>query len=110
MRVRIEYVDGTSTEGDAEDWPRLRSDGVDRVNVAGIWIAGHSLYWLRREDGGYSAGAASFYPNPLFGVFISDEGVQTERDIEFVPDLRHDEVKLGWWWRGEDLAVRHHRI
>lgn len=100
MRVSIHYVDGSAADGDAKDWPALRAEGVDEVTIDGIRIAGHSLYWLRRVEQGWEAGAASFYPNPLFEVFIPDEGPQQERHPAHVPDLNHEDVKLGWWWRG----------
>lgn len=104
IRARIVYVDGTEIEVPAEDWARARSDGVDVVfaGVDGAWTSyqGHSLYWLRREGESWVVGGASFYENPISEIIIAPDGTQTERKLEWVPDLRHAEVKLGWWWIG----------
>jgi hypothetical protein len=99
METLVDYVDGTSAKG---EWATLRADGVDAVTIAGIRIAGHSLYWLTRVTDGWIAGAASFYPQAPFEVFISDDGNQTELDVkpDAIRDLAHRDVKLGWWWRG----------
>jgi hypothetical protein len=96
-RFRISYVDGTTAEGAAEDWAEARSDGVNAVEFDRVGFQGHSLYWVRRVAGGWAAGAASFYRNPVFELTVVD-GKQENVEIEHVPDLRHAEVKLGWWW------------
>ena len=98
MRVRVDYIDGTS----ADRWWGSRADGVDAVTVDGIRIAGQSVYWLVRSEGGWYAGAASFYRQDPFEVYISDDGTQTEVAVtdDAIRDLAHGDVKMGWWWRG----------
>jgi hypothetical protein len=100
--VIVEYVDGEVIEAPVTEWRSLRADGVDRVLLgfpgAMTSYAGHSLYWIRQEDDLWVVGGASFYENPVSEVAVAPDGTQTERKIEWVPDMLHADVKLGWWW------------
>lgn len=100
-RVVIEYVDGTQQAADVSEWADLRGDGVNAVGVQGARAQGQSVYWLRRDaEGRLRFGGASFYEQKPFEVICVDEGqwIEAQIDDDHVPDLRHDEVKLGWWW------------
>ncbi len=59
----------------------------------------HSLYWLYKEKDYYVAGCGSvrYSSNHLNEVLIFEDGRQENRKIEFMPDLMHNQVKLGWW-------------
>jgi hypothetical protein len=105
IRVHIDYVDGTEAEEPASGWSRVRSDGVDKVTLKfpdgtqSIW-QGRSLYWLYREDDHWVIGMSTFTysPKQVPEVLFWSDGRQELRKWENVPDLRHEDVKLGWWW------------
>lgn len=105
LAFRIRYVDGVETTAPLERWRDVRADGVDWFEVTTRtgttrW-KGHSLYWLRRDGDDWIAGAASFYPNARGELTIHPDGSEEARPIgETVPDLKHHEVKLGWWAEG----------
>jgi hypothetical protein len=103
--IDVRYVDGTELAITPDTWPDVRSDGVDRVTLrfpagtASHW-QGRSLYWLYYEDDHWVIGMASFTYSPVQPpeVLFWKDGRQEERRWEHVPDLRHEDVKLGWWW------------
>lgn len=104
MRLRIVYTDESVAEGTVDDWPTLRADGIDTVRIGDRVFHGHAIYWLKFEpetDGGsWVFGMASTYVSPPPPeVLFRLNGSVVERNIVTVPDLRHDEVKLGWWKR-----------
>lgn len=108
-RVTVWYVDeGGPRTGDAGLWPSLRADGVDRVvvtNRSGSSILqGHSVYWLYREGDVWVAGQASLHYDRWIPpeVLFLPGGTQDTRHIDYVPDLHHADVKLGWWRPGEE--------
>lgn len=106
-RVTIGYVDGTTCSFDAGVWPSQRADGVDWVEVANASgpsrLQGHSVYWLYREGRVWVAGQASLHYGRVLPpeVLFLPDGRQDTRVIEYVPDLPHGVVKLGWWRPGE---------
>lgn len=99
--VRIRYTDGTEVAGTTEQWPTWRADGVDEVRVGNpreTIFMGYSLYWLYRDGDAWVAGcgtvgAADLPPEVIF----TRDGEQHSRPIQSVPDIRHRDVKLGWW-------------
>lgn len=105
MTVRVEYVDGTVIEAPLADWPTLPADGVWSVtysNKPGEFLrhAGHSVYWCYPEGDRYVVGLGTV--SNVYGTLPSEavlfpDGHQEEREIKFMPDLRHDQIKLGWW-------------
>lgn len=105
-QVTVRYVDGTSATFDAGVWCSQRADGVDAVTVRTVTgsttFHGRSAYWLYREGAVWVCGAASFgydREHPPEILFHPD-GAMTSRRIEYVPDLTHGQIKLGWWWPG----------
>lgn len=106
IHVRVTYEDGGELSVPADEWPRLRSDGVQDVVVSAcgksVRFASQSLYWLYPEGEDIVAGAGSvrYDPNPLVEIIVSPDGAQSERRVEFMPDMKHEQVKLGWWKRG----------
>lgn len=106
--VRIEYVDGRTIEATADKWPILPAEGVWSVtwsNKEGESLihSGHSLYWCYREHGRscYIVGEGTVAN--VYGMLLPPEtllyldGHQESRPVKFMPDLRHDQIKLGWW-------------
>jgi hypothetical protein len=96
--VTVTYVDRSSITATADQWRHIRSDGVDVVEVDGVRFEGKSIYWLYGESDLWVAGAASFYEdikNPE--LVITPDGSQLERVIQWVPDISHADMKLGWW-------------
>lgn len=104
MTVRIRYVGGAEVAGPPEAWPRWRADGVDEIwvgNPLETSFSGHSLYWFYPEGDSWVAGSGSLYPNGLPPeVIFGLDGRQESRPIDGMPDIRHDQVKLGWWRPG----------
>lgn len=106
VQVFVTYEDDSVQSGLAAEWTSLRSDGVQKVIVEcnGLSVMFHasSLYWLYPEGLNFVAGSGSvrYDPNPLAEIVIAPDGSQTERRIESMPDLNHNQVKLGWWKYG----------
>lgn len=100
LPLQITYTDDSVFEGDALDWDHARSDGVDAVLLGGRKFSGHSLYWLYREATAWVVGGASTYesPPPPETLFY-ETGDVVQRKIMTMPDLKHAQVKLGWWKR-----------
>lgn len=103
LLVRVEYTDGSFQEMPIEEWPSLRSEGVDRVIVReGELLTirqGASLYWIYFEDQQWIFGSGSirYDPNPVEEVVFKADGCNRVRWRSFLPDLQHAQVKLGWW-------------
>lgn len=105
IRVRVRYVEGAEVEVAADEWASLRGDGVDEVRVYGlgsVLFQAASLYWLYQEGSTWVAGSGSvrYDPNPLVEIVFDGHGRTSERTREYMPDLPHSAVKLGWWWVG----------
>lgn len=105
MNVQVEYVDGSTQIAPLELWPDLRGDGVDSVTIStphgSRRAASHSLYWLYPEDSTWVTGEASvgYDPNPLTEVVFNEEWM-AERKVDYLPDLKLEQIKLGWWVPG----------
>lgn len=99
VTVRIEYVDGEIREFPADRWADERADGVYLMIVDRTTFMGYSAYWLYREEYAWVAGAASFGYDEEFSpeIIYYDGGEQEARWFLYVPDLKHDVIKLGWW-------------
>ncbi len=100
MHVCIHYVDGTTQSAAAHDWPLLRGEGVDRVDATqdGITerIEGMSIYWLYFSEGRIVIGGGGV--GPAYGGLLTETVVGFgRRPLEYMPDLAHDQIKLGWW-------------
>ncbi len=102
----ILYEDESALNISATEWPVVRSDGVQEVRVSAngysVVFQAASFYWLYPEGEHFVAGCGSvrYDPNPLTEVLVFADGRQEERRVEFMPDLRHEQVKLGWWKHG----------
>lgn len=104
--VRVSYTSGATMTVPVEDWPNIRGDGVDEVTlildeIHTHRLSGHSLYWLYREEDAWVIGCGTVGNQPLTaeGVY-HDDGRTEARPLEWMPDLRHSEIKLGWWRPG----------
>ena len=104
LDVAIKYVDGRVLEFDASEWAHRCSHGVDHIQYPHFSQSGDSIYYLRPDritfDGEMAWVAGSF---SLFGDCCI-EGVMRENGEVFcrerradLPDLRHEQIKLGWW-------------
>ena len=107
MEVTVAYTDGSVLHAPLEQWPSLRGEGVDWVEItspSGVnRLASASLYWLYREGMNIVVGCGSlrYDPNPLTEIVIGPDGSQQERSIMFCPDMLLCDVKLGHWWPGK---------
>lgn len=90
-------------------WSGERSDGVDTVHVEfngePIAALSHlSLYWVYRESnpGWWVIGGGNV--GPTYAGVMHELVVEYDRhwfrDVLFMPDLRWEDVKLGWWRHG----------
>lgn len=108
LNITIEYSQGQTTIA-AHLWPIARSDDVQQVtaecNGLSVMFQAQSIYWFYPEGENWIIGAGSvrYDPNPLTEVVIAPDGTQTERKREYMPDLTHDRVKLGWFKDGKDV-------
>jgi len=100
LALRVEYVDGAMADGTTDAWNGLRSDGVYAVTVDGHRIEGHSVYWLYWDTtaNAWVAGGMSGSPPPPERILYGN-GFICHREIVSMPDLHHEQVKLGWWKR-----------
>jgi len=114
-KVIVKYVDGTSAEGPFQYWPSMRSDGVDQVIIVvsngETKIAGMTLYWLYEDvDGNWHRGGAALGPGYIGGnsnpmppeIIIHPDETMSQSPLDWVPDMPHDVVKLGWWYPGTE--------
>jgi hypothetical protein len=89
----------------------MSSEGVHSVLVTngrrGVAVSGRSLYWLRQVGDDLHVGGATlgYGEDHVVETIVHPDGTQQAVRREFVPDLAHDEVKLGWWWPGTEGAV-----
>lgn len=112
IRFRITYVDSDlPIEGDAIYWPNARSDGVYEVVVTNsqgsVTFKGKSVYWCYPEGDAFVFGAGSFYRDLQPPEVVFTERTQTARPLAAargIPDLLHDQLKLGWW-RGSEMEL-----
>ena len=108
VEVRYNRPDTTLKFG-VDQWPIVRADGVQwiRISCNGLSheVEGRSIYWIY-EQGGFiviGGGCIRYDSRLITEVLINPEtGRQHERLREYMPDLEHKQVKLGWW-NGENL-------
>jgi hypothetical protein len=104
MRITIRYVEGDELTIDPERWASVRGDGVDWFEVTTergtTRFSGDSIYWLYEHDGvWYAGGCGVGYVNrSAISELVIKDGEESTRSHDYVPDLHHAEVKLGWWW------------
>lgn len=104
VMVTIRYVDGYQKTFPASQWRYERPEGVDWVRVCNPkcdTIHTMSVYWLYKEGDDWVAGGGPIgYGKLSPEVILKPDGTQEARPIRFAPDLKLDQVKLGWWWPG----------
>lgn len=104
LKVTITYSDKSQLIP-ADVWPDAQAHDVQSVewNYCGLGnrIAGKSLYWCYPEGDCFVFGSGSvrYDRNPLTEIIVAPDGKQTERRVEYLPDLLLPQVKLGWWSR-----------
>lgn len=99
ITVTVRYVDGSEAAACVWDWPSLRSDGVDYVDVCGEdgvkdRIQGQSVYYLHAEDDHWVIGGGIVGDREMIEVVVP--GHQWRHPTR-LRDLRHDQIKLGHW-------------
>jgi hypothetical protein len=97
--VEVQYVNGALIATQPEAWASLRGDGIDYVDLideAGnaSRIQGQSVYWLYREGEAWVAGGGIVGHSEIIEALVPGH---TFRRPRHMPDLDHDQVKLGWW-------------
>ena len=103
MFVVVAYAGYELRAENLNQWCNLPAQGVLEITIGSdgnkVIFADHSLYWLYRENNYYVAGCGSirYSKQPLNEVCLFEDGTQQDRLIEFMPDLMHNQVKLGWW-------------
>ncbi len=103
-RLIITYVDGEVLEGDVEDWDSYRAEGISHIDVGKRQHAGHSFYWLYTEDikkdeTAWVSGAFSIHSREAGECIHRQNGEVLLRKRRDLPDLFHNQIKLGWWWK-----------
>lgn len=106
-RIDITYVDGQELSIDPSEWGDVRGDGVDEVffqvgHELGTKMSGHSVYWVYREEDAWVVGCGTVGDQPLtHEALYHDDGRSSSRPVgEYMPDLHHADIKLGWWRPG----------
>ena len=100
--LAVRYVNGEIAQAEAEQWPTLRADGVEyvdiRVDGQGYRIQGRSVYWLYRVGETWLLGGGLVGESGIEEV-SAREGASpfVVRHPRYMPDLPHNAVKLGWW-------------
>jgi hypothetical protein len=100
-QVTVRYVDGTQVTCALDRWTDLRAAGVDYVDLQsadGVYrVQGRSIYWLYQDgDRWVLGGGIVGNSEPIEEVIATAIGFEI-RHPEYMPDLEHDRVKLGWW-------------
>ena len=109
-KLEIKYVDGELIRATTADWCNLRPDGIDYVDFFCIQRAGHSIYYLCEDNIKYDGeiawvvGGMSLYEHNCEESIIRSTGEVMMRVVTSLPDLRHDQIKIGWWRRGPDTS------
>lgn len=109
--VVVEYVDGPAIAGRIDRWREFPGQAVGKVRVVledgrEIQLAGSSLYWIRELLEGWGIGqAACGYSEIPPETVLARDGRTWTRELEYVPDLEHADVKLGWWNPGTEGVV-----
>jgi hypothetical protein len=101
--VVVCYVNGQVIETTVGGWSLLRGDGIDHVDLiddAGnaSRIQGQSVYWLYQEGDAWVAGGGIVGHPEIIETAVPGHGF---RRPQHMPDLAHDQVKLGWWLPGD---------
>lgn len=110
LMIEIEYVDCRVSVFPATLWRFERGDGVYSVTASlmgqSVKFENASLYWCYEEGKNWVLGQGSvrYDKNPLVEIVIAPDGSQSERKIEFFPDLKLNNVKLGAW-RGKNILL-----
>ena len=103
-RLIVTLVDETEHCGTVEDWAKLPADRISRIDVARQQLGGHSFYWLyedqlTRDERVWVAGGFSIFEYDAAEYIIRENGEVFVRRVKSIPDLQHEQVKLGWWWK-----------
>ena len=99
MKWKLHCTDGSVHSGLDGAWADAPSAGIDFVDLVhdstGYRMQGRSVYWLRAGgDGQLVLGGGTV--TDVEEVYFRD-GCSEVSSPEFMPDLEHSQVKLGWW-------------
>ena len=103
-RLTVTLINGTQHGGTVEDWASLPADQISRIDVGRRQLAGHSFYWLYKEEitegeTAWVAGGFSIHDREAREYILRESGEVLSRKVKSIPDLWHSQVKLGWWWK-----------
>ena len=84
------------------DWAKLPADHISQITVGTKAIAGHQFYYCYPDEPtpgeeAWVLGGVSVYEHWATEHLIRKDEILSRR-TKFVPDLQHEQVKLGWWW------------
>lgn len=107
MLLEISYVDGIRQEITPGEWPDAPAEGVDLIELVAdgkrYRLMGHSIYWLREDGDTLLLGGGDVIANPAASHIVVIEEVHYaqgrfyRRVLDSMPDVKHWQVKLGWW-------------
>ena len=104
-RVKIKYVDGVEINISVDRWSFAKSDGIDEIAIGYnkfTKLSGQSIYWVyKEEDFWVMGGAPAGYGNIPPEVLVGKDDNHLSRSINFAPDLKINDIKLGHWWINE---------
>ena len=111
IQCDITYVDGSEWHGSLAQWALAPPEAIDTIHVGGLVLSGDSVYYCQvqnialpnsPEELAYILGSYAPYSSTKYSEFIFRKGSPLSRNCYFPPDLKHSEVKLGWWRVSDD--------
>ena len=101
-KLTITYVDGEVIACTTREWPEIRADGIDFINFDSVQLAGESIYYLYPEqikEGEFAwvCGGFCLYDSIIEEYILRIEGERLNRKRRDLPDIQHNQLKLGWW-------------
>jgi len=107
QKLIVEYIDGEVIESSTKEWEKIRPEGINSINLKGrTHLSGDSIYFIYPDtildnEIVWMVGSFAVYMNTCTEFMIRQNGEVIGRERRSMPDLKHDQVKLGWW-RKED--------
>ena len=107
-KFHITYVDGEVVHLTSAEWPEVRAEGVDRIDFGCVQRTGDSIYYLYQEqitdDGeiAWVCGSFGVYTDHATESVMRMNGECLGRIRRTMPDLKQNQIKLGWWRSGDN--------
>jgi hypothetical protein len=105
-KFTIHFVDGESIESTTRDWGAIRADGVDHIDFGCVTKSGDSVYYLYPEnitetEIAWVVGSFAVYTDAAQESIMRQNGEVFGRMRRTMPDIKHQQLKLGWWRSGD---------